>query len=156
MQYIFYHLLPKGGAKSCGRWLDLMHLIVKTRLAKELLVNTSTGYIYSSNKLLHPRTPGFHIICFRSSPDARSKNQGFKCLKLWFLPGVGPGRRPEFSVSGNRYGGYDSRRWSPCLSRVSMTSSTPRRPKFGMSIRSFSDLPTKSPMVSIPTRIRQL
>src|SRR6266511_4735670 len=48
------------------------------------------------------------------------------------------------------------RKVRPCPARVSLTSSTDFLPKFGMPASSVSVLVTRSPIVSIPTRLRQL
>src|SRR6188472_1086044 len=48
------------------------------------------------------------------------------------------------------------RRVSPCVARVSLTSSIDFLPKFGIAASSFSVFVTRSPIVSIPTRLRQL
>src|SRR6266498_138001 len=48
------------------------------------------------------------------------------------------------------------RKVRPCPARVSLTSSTDFLPKFGMPASSVSVLVTRSPIVSIPTRFRQL
>src|SRR5439155_12954332 len=48
------------------------------------------------------------------------------------------------------------RRLRPCVASVSLTSSIDFLPKFGIAASSFSDLVTRSPIVSMPTRLRQL
>src|SRR5438477_11347062 len=48
------------------------------------------------------------------------------------------------------------RRLSPCACRVSLTSSIDFLPKFGIAASSFSVFITRSPIVSMPTRFRQL
>src|SRR5205085_28030 len=48
------------------------------------------------------------------------------------------------------------RRLSPCWASVSLTSSIDFLPKFGIAASSFSDFVTRSPIVSMPTRLRQL
>src|SRR5262249_12455188 len=45
---------------------------------------------------------------------------------------------------------------SPCAASVSLTSSTDFLPKFGIAASSFSVFTTRSPIVSMPTRLRQL
>src|SRR5205814_9560495 len=44
----------------------------------------------------------------------------------------------------------------PCVASVSLTSSIDFLPKFGIAASSVSDFITRSPIVSIPTRFRQL
>src|SRR5881398_1424109 len=48
------------------------------------------------------------------------------------------------------------RRVRPCAASVSLTSSTDFLPKFGIAASSFSVFTTRSPIVSMPTRLRQL
>src|SRR5262249_56110895 len=51
---------------------------------------------------------------------------------------------------------FSPRRVRPWVARVSLTSSIDFLPKFGIAASSFSLLTTRSPIVSIPTRLRQL
>src|SRR5580765_1533381 len=45
---------------------------------------------------------------------------------------------------------------SPCVASVSLTSSLDFLPKFGIAASSFSVFVTRSPIVSMPSRLRQL
>src|SRR5918996_3095513 len=51
---------------------------------------------------------------------------------------------------------YSSRRFRPCAESVSRTSSIDFLPKFGIAASSLSVFVTRSPIVSMPTRLRQL
>src|SRR5256885_25397 len=51
---------------------------------------------------------------------------------------------------------FSPRRVRPCVASVSLTSSIDFLPKFGIAASSFSVFTTRSPIVSIPTRLRQL
>src|SRR2546429_7551206 len=78
------------------------------------------------------------------------------------LPSSPPRRSSD--VGGARPGGgappplppFSPRRVRPCVASVSLTSSIDFLPKFGIAASSFSVFTTRSPIVSIPTRLRQL
>src|SRR5207248_660964 len=61
-----------------------------------------------------------------------------------------------YPCSGNPPEPFSPRRWRPCCASVSRTSSIDFLPKFGIAASSCSVFITRSPMVSIPTRLRQL
>src|SRR5205085_10832857 len=54
------------------------------------------------------------------------------------------------------FGSSPPRSVRPCVASVSLTSSIDFLPKFGIAASSFSVFVTRSPIVSIPTRFRQL
>src|SRR5919202_3308088 len=83
--------------------------------------------------------------------DQRAREVGVERLAV---RGVAAELLPRAVVP--HYGPSSPRRLRPCADSVSLTSSIDFFPKFGIAASSFSVFVTRSPIVSMPTRLRQL
>src|SRR5262249_60782395 len=85
--------------------------------------------------------------------EVRVERLAVRRVAAELLPCAGVAHRSPYSKPPEP---FSPRRWRPCCASVSRTSSIDFLPKFGIAASSCSVFITRSPIVSIPTRFRQL
>src|SRR4029079_1206698 len=139
---------------------ELVHRLLRAQDGERLPARVEIAAPAQRDHLLGERLDGFRLRLGRPDPavlDQRARQVGVQRLAVCR---VAAELLPCASVAHRSYSKppapFSPRRWRPCCESVSRTSSIDFLPKFGIAASSCSVFITRSPIVSIPTRLRQL